>query len=113
MHRVRVPKLLWRRLLVMGMVDFSPGFSQTSRVFGQVRPFRRNPGFLGYNPLTVQELASGSRDFPDEEGTESPHFTVANRRLSSTDAMGPTSGDDFLCLECARGEQSRAKRQLI
>src|SRR6266571_4108686 len=70
MHRVRVPKLLWRRLLVMGMADFSPGFSQTSRVFGQVRPFRRNPGFLGYNPLTVQELASGSRDFPDEEGTE-------------------------------------------
>ncbi len=54
-----------------------------------------------------------SRDFPDEEGTESPHFTVANRRLSSTDAMGPIWRDDFLCLECARGEQSCATPQLI
>lgn len=76
MHRVRVPKLLRRRLLVKRTARFPPGFSQTSRVFRQVWPFRRNPGFLGYNPLTAQELASGSRDFPDEEGTESPSYFV-------------------------------------
>lgn len=76
MHRVRVPKLLRRRVLVEANSVFHPGFSQTSRVFRQVWPFRRNRGFWGYNPLTAQELASGSRDFPDEEGTESPSCFV-------------------------------------
>ena len=76
MHRVRVPKLLWGCLLVMGMAHFSFGFSQTSRVFGQVRPFRRNLVRLGYNPLTAQGLASGSRDFPNEEGTERYRIAV-------------------------------------
>lgn len=88
-------------------------FTQTSPVFRQVGFFRTNRRILVYNPLTGRGIASGSRDFPDEEGTESPHFTVANRRLSSTDAMGPIWRDDFLCLECARGEQSCATPQLI
>jgi len=70
MYRVRVPKLLWGCLLVIAMTHARLGFSQTSPVFEQVAPFRRNRGLLSYNPLTEQELASGSRAFPDEEGTE-------------------------------------------
>lgn len=85
MHRVRVPKLLWGRLLVITMMHSRLGFSQTSPVFPQVRLFRRNLAFWGYNPLKGQGIASGSRDFPDEEGTESPRCAIAYSRLSSID----------------------------
>ena len=46
-------------------------FTQTSPVFRQVGFFRTNRRILVYNPLTGRGIASGSRDFPDEEGTES------------------------------------------
>ncbi len=45
-------------------------FTQTSPVFRQVGFFRTNRRILVYNPLTGRGIASGSRDFPDEEGTE-------------------------------------------
>lgn len=82
MHRLRVPKLLRGCLLVITMTHSRLGFSQTSRVFPQAWRFRRNRGLLGYNPLTGQGIASSSRDFPDEEGTESPPFALAKVRLS-------------------------------
>lgn len=82
MYRVRVPKLLWGCLLVIAMTHARLGFSQTSPVFEQVAPFRRNRGLLSYNPLTEQELASGSRAFPDEEGTESPRYILNGIKLS-------------------------------
>src|SRR5579875_1875790 len=74
MHGVRVPKLLRRHILVVATTHFGLGFSQTSPVFRQSKRFRRNCALLGYNPLTGREIASRSRDFPDEEGTESPFF---------------------------------------
>src|SRR5579875_414280 len=74
MHGVRVPKLLRRHILVVATTHFGLGFSQTSPVFRQSKRFRRNCALLGYNPLTGREIASRSRDFPDEEGTERKKF---------------------------------------
>lgn len=55
-------------------------FSQTWRGFGQVGPFRRNAQSCGHNDLSVQEIASGCRPFPDEEGTESPTHVAPRSR---------------------------------
>lgn len=82
MHGVRVPKLLRGCFLMMPIVDSGLGFSQTSRVFEQTKPFRRNPVLFGYNSLTEREIPSGSRAFPDEEGTESPSYMLRGIELS-------------------------------
>src|SRR5579885_384044 len=58
-------------MMPVGIMDSELGFSQTSAVFAQPKPFRTIPNLFGYNSLIEREIPSGSRAFPDEEGTES------------------------------------------
>lgn len=54
---------------------------------------------MGYNPLTAQEIASGSRAFPDEEGTESQaHINMGNVKLNG--------GNEWSPLQAARRAQN-------
>lgn len=59
-------------MMPVGIMDSELGFSQTSAVFAQPKPFRTISNLFGYNSLIEREIPSGSRAFPDEEGTESP-----------------------------------------
>lgn len=55
---------------MVARADFWSGFSQTYPDFEQTRCFRRNSQLRRYNALKAQEIASGFKHFPDEEGTE-------------------------------------------
>ena len=67
-------------MMPVGIMDSELGFSQTSAVFAQPKPFRTIPNLFGYNSLIEREIPSGSRAFPDEEGTESYNLPHSARR---------------------------------